>query len=180
MIAAMVPFPPDTLADAVAVLALPLLLAAALGDVLFRRIPESGRRAGRAGGPAAPGRWPAAAPSASPCCWPPLVLLGGMLLWLRGALGGGDVKLLAATALLLPPALIPAQLLAVALAGGALALLHLALRPLLRNLRADGRPRGALRRALRREGRRIRAGAPLPYGVAIALGTAFVLIRPEV
>lgn len=179
MIAVMVPFPPDTLADAVALLALPLLLAAALGDVLFRRIPNPVvalvalvglLRQGPAGGGAVGVALLLAA----------AVLLGGMLLWLRGALGGGDVKLLAATALLLPPALIPVQLLAVALTGGALALLHLALRPLLRNLRADGRPRGTLRLALRREGRRIRAGAPLPYGVAIALGTAFVLIRLEV
>lgn len=179
MIAAMVPFPPDTLADAVAMLALPLLLAAALGDVMFRRIPNpvvasvalAGLlRQGLAGG----GVLGIALLLAA------AVLLGGMLLWLRGALGGGDVKLLAATALLLPPALVPVQLLAVALAGGVLALLHLALRPLLRTLNADGRPRGALHRALRREARRIRAGAPLPYGVAIALGTAFVLIRPEV
>lgn len=179
MIAVMVPFPSDTLADAVAMLALPLLLAAALGDVMFRRIPNSVvvlvalaglLRQGLVGGGALGIALLLAA----------VVLLGGMLLWLRGALGGGDVKLLAATALLLPPALIPAQWLAVALAGGALALLHLALRPLVRDLRADGRPRGALPRALRREGRRIRAGAPLPYGVAIALGTAFVLIRPEV
>lgn len=178
MIAAMVPFLPETLADAVAMLALPLLLAAAIGDVLFRRIPNPVvasvalvglLRQGLAGGGAL----------GIALLLAIAVLLGGMMLWLRGALGGGDVKLLAATALLLPPALIPAQLLAVALAGGALALLHLTLRPMMRDLRADGRPRGKLRLALRREARRIRAGAPLPYGVAIAIGTAVVLIRPE-
>lgn len=179
MIAAMVPFPPATLADAAAMLALPLLLAVAFGDVLFRRIPNplvasvalvGLLRQGLAGG----GALGIALLMAT------AVLLGGMVLWLRGALGGGDVKLLAAAALLLPPALVPAQLLAVALAGGALALLHLALRPFLGTLRADGRRRGPLRLALRREARRIRAGAPLPYGVAIALGTAFILIRPQV
>jgi prepilin peptidase CpaA len=178
MIAAMVPFPPDRLADAVALAALPLLAAAALSDIACRRIPNALAalvalaglvRQSLAGGAALGVALPVAM----------VVLLGGTLLWLRGALGGGDVKLLAATALLLPPALVPAQLLAVALAGGALALLHLALRPCLRGLRADGRPRGALRRALRREGRRIRAGAPLPYGVAIALGTAFMLMRAD-
>jgi prepilin peptidase CpaA len=178
MVAAMVPLPPEILADAVAVLVLPLLLAAAVSDIVFRRIPNpiaalvalAGLlRQGLAGG----GAFGIALLLAA------VVLFGGVLLWLRGALGGGDVKLLAATALLLPPALVPAQWVAVALAGGALALLHLALRPLLGGLRADGRSRGPLRRMLRREARRIRSGAPLPYGAAIAAGTALVLMRPD-
>ena len=160
MIAVMVPFPPDTLADAVAMLALPLLLAAP-----WRRLvpphSQSGLRWSRWWACCARAR-PAAARSASPAVGRRGVARRHAAVAARGALGGGDVKLLAATALLLPPALIPVQLLAIALAGGALALLHLALRPLLRNLRADGRPRGTLRRALRREGRRIRAGARCP------------------
>lgn len=178
MIAAMVPIIPPILADALAMLALALLLAAALSDIAFRRIPNPAaaavalagllRQALSGGGALGVAVLVAAA-----------VLFGGILLWLRGALGGGDVKLLAAATLVLPPALVPAQLLAVALAGGALALLHLALRRVLSRPRADGRRRGPLRRALRREARRIRAGAPLPYGVAIALGTAVLLLRSE-
>ncbi len=179
MIAAMVLLPPPILADALAMLALALLLAAAFSDIAVRRIPNPVAallaltgllRQALAGGGGALGV--AALVAAA-------LLLGGALLWLRGVFGGGDVKLLAAASLLLPTALIPAQLLAVALAGGVLALLHLALRPVLGGVAADARRRGPLRRALRREARRIRRGAPLPYGVAIALGTAFLLLRPE-
>ncbi|MEO3474226.1 prepilin peptidase [Roseomonas sp. CAU 1739] len=174
----MVPLPPDILALALVVLALLLLLAAALGDIACRRIPNRIAslvalvgllRQGLSGG----------AVLGVALLLAGLVFLGAALLWLRGALGGGDVKLLAAAALLVPPALVPTQLLAVALAGGALALFHLGLRPLLRAPSPGGLPRGRLRRALRREARRIRKGAPLPYGVAIALGTAIILIRPE-
>lgn len=178
MIAAMVPLSHHILAEIVVALALPLLLAAALTDIACRRIPNriaalvalAGlSRQALAGGSAIGVALLVAA----------LVLFGAVLLWLRGALGGGDVKLLAAAALLVPPAQVPAQLLAVALAGGGLALLHLGLRPLLRVQSFDGRPRGWLHSTLRREARRIRLGAPLPYGVAIALGTAIILIRPE-
>jgi prepilin peptidase CpaA len=68
------------------------------------------------------------------------------------------------------------MLLATAIAGGVLALLQLGLRG---RLAAPSRPRpaGLLRRVLRCEAWRIRRGAPLPYGVAIAAGTAFVMTR---
>lgn len=175
MIAAMVPMP-HILADAALVAALLLLLAAAVSDLATRSIPNgivtlvalAGLlRQSMAGGAAIGIALAVAA----------LVLTGGVLLWLRGALGGGDVKLLAATALLVQPALVPVQLLAVALAGGVLALLHLWLRRLPPRARPGIAP-GGLRRVLRMEAHRIRRGAPLPYGVAIACGTAFVLVRP--
>lgn len=173
MIAAMVPLPTLPWADAVAWLALCLLLAAALSDLAWRRIPN-----GIAALVALAGllrQWIGGGAVGVALLLAAMVFLGGFILWQRGALGGGDVKLLAAASLLPPPASVPAQLLAVALAGGVLALLHLALRPVLRGLRADRLPRGLLRR----EARRIRAGAPLPYGVAIALGTAIILIGRE-
>ena len=47
-----------------------------------------------------------------------LVFLAGAFCWRRGWLGGGDVKLLAATAVLVPPSLVVNLLLDVALAGG--------------------------------------------------------------
>lgn len=175
MIAAMVPLPPFP--DAVVWLALPLLMAAALSDIAFRRIPNGVAalvalagllRQGVAGG----------AVLAVALVLAALVLLGTAILWQRGVIGGGDVKLLAAASLLVPPASLPAQLLAVALAGGGLAVVHILLRALLRDRPADLRRRGLLRRLLRREARRIRTGGPLPYGVAIALGTAATLIRP--
>ncbi len=175
MIAAMVPLP--TFPDAMVWLALPLLMAAALSDIAFRRIPNGIAvlvalvgmlRQGVAGG----------AVLAVAMALATVVLLGTVILWQRGVIGGGDVKLLAAASLLVPPASLPAQLLAVALAGGCLAVVHIVLRALLRHRPADHRRRGLPHRLLRREARRIRTGAPLPYGVAIALGTAAILIRP--
>ncbi len=97
--------------------------------------------------------------------------------WRRGWLGGGDVKLFAAAALLVPPGKVPAMIVAVALAGGALALLYLALAALLPNAR-PGRPAGRLARILRIERRRIRRHGPLPYASAIAAGAIFILLRP--
>jgi prepilin peptidase CpaA len=98
-----------------------------------------------------------------------------VLLHARGWLGGGDVKLLAAAALGLAPALMPRFLLVVALAGGALALAHLMLRRLPGPVRL---PSGArwLRRVLTIERWRISHHAPLPYGVAIAAGGIWLLL----
>lgn len=103
--------------------------------------------------------------------------LGALLLlaWRRGLLGGGDLKLLVACALFLPAALLAPFLLATALAGGVIALVHLGLRPLL-PARLGPAPRGAAlpRRLLRAEAWRIRRGA-LPYAAAIAAGAIAAL-----
>lgn len=103
------------------------------------------------------------------------VFLLGILAWRCGVMGGGDVKLLAACTLLAGPATAPDLLLAVALAGGVLALVYLGLRPLLAPPAAR-RPASLLARALRAEAWRIRRGGPLPYAVAIGLGTFFTLL----
>lgn len=177
MIAAMVPPVPPLPTDIAALLALPLLLAAAAADVAWRRIPN-----GIAAALAAIGLLRHAGAGAGALGLALLVACGvlaaGMLLWRRGLIGGGDVKLLAAVALLLPPGAVPALLLAVPLAGGVLALGHLALGRLLRGRPPAARGGGRLRRILRREGRRIARGAPLPYGVAIAAGAIAVLAGP--
>jgi prepilin peptidase CpaA len=104
-----------------------------------------------------------------------LVFLLALLAWRCRVMGGGDVKLLAACALLPPPGAVPGLVLAVALAGGLLGLLYLALRPLL-PAPAAARPGTLAARALRAEAWRIRRGGPLPYAVAIALGSFFTLL----
>lgn len=97
------------------------------------------------------------------------------LLYMRQLLGGGDVKLLAAVVLLVPPVIAPALIVVISLAGALLALLYILLRRL---LPAPGpRPLSRLRRILRIEAFRIRRGGPLPYGVGIAAGAVFVLLK---
>jgi prepilin peptidase CpaA len=172
MMPAMVPNTPQILADASALLALGALAAAALSDVARRRIPNRIIAVVALAGVAR--QLLAGAPVAA------LAAAGGVLLvatlfWLRGVLGGGDVKLLAASALLVPAGLVPLLLLATALAGGVLAALNLGLRG---RVGVPARAPGAWRRVLRCEAWRIRRGAPMPYGVAIAVGAAFALSRP--
>jgi len=96
------------------------------------------------------------------------------LLWKRNLMGGGDVKLLGAAALLVPPLAVPRLMLAVAVAGGLFALAYCAMRPLLARPRAV-RPDRLLGRILRVERRRIRRGQSMPYASAIAAGTLFAL-----
>jgi prepilin peptidase CpaA len=173
MIPAMVPNTPNILPDIAALLALAGLAAAAMHDVALRRIPNRIAAVVALAGLArqAVAGMPVLALAAAAC-----VLLAATLLWLRGMLGGGDVKLLAASSLLVPAAAVPALLLATALAGGALAALHLALRGRIGVPARAPRP-GVLRRVVRCEAWRIRRGAPLPYGVAIAAGAAFAITR---
>jgi prepilin peptidase CpaA len=98
--------------------------------------------------------------------------------WRRGWMGGGDVKLLAAATLTVPPLAAAGLLAAVALAGGALAGLYLLLGAMLPPMRrAPERGTGGLVRILRRERWRIARRGPVPYAAAIAAGTLFVLIR---
>jgi len=99
-------------------------------------------------------------------------------LWLLGAMGGGDVKLWAATALLIPP-LLQSELaffLHVVVFGGLLALLYLCLWPVVRKPVAS-RAGGVFRRVLRAEAWRIGRRGPLPYACAIA-GGALVTLLP--
>lgn len=96
------------------------------------------------------------------------VLAAGGLLFARGWMGGGDVKLLAVTALWLGPAATPALMLLTAIAGGVLTLMLVACRAL-----------GAHRLV----GDRIAALHPpmdrVPYGIAIsAAAIVVVFLRP--
>lgn len=89
-----------------------------------------------------------------------VVLFGGVILFARGMLGGGDVKLLAASALFAGPTLLMPFLLVTTLTGAVLACCLLT--PLARLMPA---PPGSTAPALRR---------PIPYGLAIAAGGLFI------
>lgn len=104
-----------------------------------------------------------------------VVFAAAAFLWRRGWLGGGDVKLLGATSLLVPPAAVPSFIVAMSLSGGVLAVMYLAAGRLARSMRRSGpdrraRPRHLPARAVRAELWRLRRGGPLPYACAIAAG----------
>jgi prepilin peptidase CpaA len=97
-----------------------------------------------------------------------------VVFWRRGWMGGADVKLLGAAAIVVAPAAAGAFLVAVALSGGILAVAYLMGRYLLPRP-ATQCPRHLLPRVWRVEAWRIRRSGPLPYACAIAAGTIFVL-----
>ena len=97
------------------------------------------------------------------------ILAGGLVLFARGWMGGGDVKLLAVSGLWLGPAAVPGFLVLTALAGGILTLALIAWRALARAHQLDGGPIAALRDP---KGR-------VPYGIAIAAAAiAVAFLRP--
>jgi prepilin peptidase CpaA len=163
----------DVLGSMPTIAALGVLAAAALCDIGFRTLPDTfsavllvcGGVVHFATGDLGPAMFATMAVAAA-----------ATLAWRAGALGGGDVKLLAATTLVVPLACIPTLLLGTALAGGVLALGFIALRPFVPAV-APPRPSGLLARVLRAEAWRIRRGGPLPYAVAIAVGGAVSLLN---
>ena len=98
-------------------------------------------------------------------------------IWAAGAMGGGDVKLWAASVLLVPPGWQPqfAFFVHVVLAGGVLALVYLGLSLVVPRPRASTRG-SHLRRLLRVEQWRIGRRGPLPYACAIAAGGILTLL----
>jgi prepilin peptidase CpaA len=104
-----------------------------------------------------------------------------VMFWRAGLVGGGDVKMLAGCALLVPPAKVAVLLMAVSFSGGVLALTYLLLGAWvnwrMRDRRRVPRPGQGRRpasvpaRLMRIEAWRARHHAGLPYGCAIALGT---------
>jgi prepilin peptidase CpaA len=98
------------------------------------------------------------------------VFIVGALCWRQGFLGGGDVKLLAACVLMLPPGASAAFLLTTALAGGVLAAVYIALGRLPSRLFIELPGRTLAARIWRIERQRIREGGPLPYACAICAG----------
>ncbi len=106
-----------------------------------------------------------------------LVFSGLWCCWRNRWLGGGDVKLLAASSLLVPPFAVPELILTTAIFGGLLALVYLTLGPLLPPM-AQHRSRHVLTRVWHAESRRIRRRLSLPYACAIAAGALFTLSSP--
>jgi prepilin peptidase CpaA len=97
----------------------------------------------------------------------------------RGAIGGGDVKLITALAIGFPPAATLDFLLATVTAGGVLALLYLSLRLLPQPSPLVPQPQAwPPRRILALERRRVSRRGPLPYAVAIAAGGILTLMKP--
>ncbi|MDD2704747.1 MAG: prepilin peptidase [Acidocella sp.] len=97
--------------------------------------------------------------------------------WVKGAMGGGDVKLWVATVLLVPPfwQLQLSFFLDVVVLGGVLALIYLLLSLFVPRPHAS-RAGGRLKRFLRAELWRIGRRAPLPYACAIAGGALATLL----
>lgn len=101
------------------------------------------------------------------------VFVVGALLFARGYIGGGDVKLLAAVALWAGPALLPSLLIVTGLLGGVLALILLS--PVGAYLVAGARaqlgftetPEAAI------------ASTPVAYGIAIAAASLIVILPPQ-
>ena len=98
-----------------------------------------------------------------------ILLLLLLVIYQRGLIGGGDVKLLVALAIGLTPTDVVQLLTITALAGGVLALVHLMMR-ILPYPRLAPAGSSFVRRVYAVERWRHLRHAPLPYGVAIACG----------
>jgi prepilin peptidase CpaA len=98
-----------------------------------------------------------------------ILLLLLLVIYARGFIGGGDVKLLVALAIGLPLIGVIQLLSITALAGGVLALVHLMMR-LLPYPKLAPAGSSLVRRVYAVERWRNLRHAPLPYGVAIACG----------
>lgn len=97
------------------------------------------------------------------------------VLYTRGGIGGGDVKLLTASAIGLPLTGVIELLTITALAGGVLALVHLLMRHLPYPRLAPAGSSLARRVYVIERWRHLRH-APLPYGVAIACGGIWTIL----
>lgn len=100
-----------------------------------------------------------------------------MIAYSRQLIGGGDVKVMTAFSVGLPPLVAYNFVVATAIAGGLLGALYLLLSRVPRPARGIKR-KSLLGRVLTVEACRIGRRGPLPYGVAIAAGGAFVLLHP--
>src|SRR5437667_1282284 len=105
-----------------------------------------------------------------------ILLLLLIVIYQRGWIGGGDVKLLVALAIGLPLIGVIQLLTVTALAGGVLAVVHLTMR-LLPYPRLAPAGSSFVRRVYAIERWRHLRHAPLPYGVAIACGGIWTILQ---
>jgi prepilin peptidase CpaA len=114
--------------------------------------------------------WPGASAVIAALGCAAAVFTAGTVLFARGVIGGGDVKLLAAAALWAGPGGTPALLVGTALLGGVLALALLTpLGPRLAALRGAGAGEAAAA---------LHDAKSVPYGVAIAAASLIVTLPP--
>jgi prepilin peptidase CpaA len=113
-----------------------------------------------------------------------VVFAAAAVCWRRGWMGGADVKLLGAIAIVLPPGMVGMFAIAMSLAGAVHAIAYMLARsmvtrppPLASIKKPTPRARRLLPRALRAERWRISRGGPLPYACAIAFGFLFVVCK---
>ncbi len=104
-----------------------------------------------------------------------IVFIVAAFCWRRGWMGGGDVKLLGAVAIVVPAGHVPQFIVAVTLTGAALAAIYLIARRVV-PAPAARRPARFIPRAIRAECWRINRGGPLPYALAIAAGFLIVTL----
>jgi prepilin peptidase CpaA len=110
-----------------------------------------------------------------------VVFVAARACWRRGWMGGADVKLLGAIAIVLPPDMVSMFAVAMSVAGAVHAVVYMLARrvvtppPMLLPASLPPRARPLLPRALRAERWRISRGGPLPYACAIAFGFLFVI-----
>ncbi len=152
-----------------AVLLLPAagLVRGACLDAAYREVPNRIPLGMAAAWLAALALWPPGWSVAGASAAAAAVVLGaGFVFFAAGLMGGGDAKLMAATALWLTPAEAAAFVMATFLAGGVLALAALA---------AGRLPLPARGPLARLRALDAGAGRGLPYGVAVAAGGLFVL-----
>ncbi len=158
-----------------------LLFVAALTDLNDRRIPDKVTIAVAAIGVAhgllvRPGAaWLSLVVAA-------VVFCGLAVLSHRRIIGGGDVKLVSALTLLVPPTGVGRLLVDIALAGGVLSCLYLAARFRLKvqatpDVSPAARQGSGWAVALNAERRRIAAGAPMPYALAIFGGACLYAVN---
>ena len=109
-----------------------------------------------------------------------VVLIAALLpLHARGALGGGDVKLITALAVGFAPQSTLDFLVTTVLAGGVLGAIYLALRLLPQPSPLVPQPSAwPIRRVFALERRRFNRRGPLPYAAAIAVGGILTLMKP--
>lgn len=104
-----------------------------------------------------------------------IVFIAAAFCWRRGWMGGGDVKLLGAVAIVVPAGYVFRFIAAVTLTGAVLAVIYLIAHRVV-PAPVAGRPVRLIARAIRAECWRISRGGPLPYALAIAVGFLIVTL----